>query len=152
MVLSKNRPGDDHFKKIIIISTFLFLILLIISLFLLFVNPYFIYGCLYGGGFLYLSLFFILLIQRYIPFKNHPYYYVFSILLLRCTILVVSMSLLFLVINAEGNKGIDLTLKPVNFYFYFIVYLFYNLSNFLVAIFDKIILKVSKKSERNGSL
>ncbi|BDV02160.1 MAG: hypothetical protein HPAVJP_0490 [Candidatus Hepatoplasma vulgare] len=151
MVLNKEKPGNDHFKKIIIISIFLFLVFLIISLFLLFVSPYFLYGCLYGGGFLFLSLFFILLIQRYITFKKHPYLYIFSILLIRSIILVGSMILLFLVINVDGKDSIDLTLKPVDFYFYFIVYLFYNLSNFLVIIFDRIILKVSKKSNHNGS-
>lgn len=128
------RNKKDVLVKINIISTIISLIIFSISLFLLIVSPYFLYGCLYGILALFISLLIINLAYKFISFKNNTYFLIFFAFFTRSIVLLIFLVILFLLINT-GSSNSEFLFEPINFFIFLLIYFSYNISSLLVILF-----------------
>lgn len=139
---------SNLWKLFILSFIWIFIFLLISFILYFFLGPQLIYGCLYGLGFFLLAFFIIWLSDFY--FKKKEFSVAIEswiIFLTRITFYVIGSLLIIFVFNSlnQDVDGVELILKPINFFTFSLVYFSFNFSVVLLIVYDWLIDKIIDK-------
>lgn len=135
-------------NKIFLISIFINIFLIFIFLFLLiWIEPYFLYGSLYGTFWLIISYFFINFFEKIFSKKKIINFYSIFIFSIRFFVFLISFLILIFLLNPLifNQKGVKLLWEPINLFSYLFSYYMFSFSTFLLPFLDFFIKKLKDK-------
>ena len=138
----KLAKKEELSKKLFVLSIIISILLIVIGLFFLLISPFILYGVLYGlfGG--WLTFFSILYLEKKGE-KIGISLFSWLIFLIRIILFLIFFLIALLIINTNTGefKGM---LEPINIFAFFVAYLFFPISVFLLPIYDYINSKISR--------